>query len=132
MYLPSLAMESFKEHFERRADGEGAIRTAAGTAALLCRGAALWRCFATLLLRRSGVCLVFGFLQEGPEGVHRDSDSASGESVHVGGVDTDDLAVGVEDRAAAAAVSGGSIVNELSRTIFTRVNLTASGGRTNQ
>ena len=41
------------------------------------------------------------------------SNSASGESVHVGGVDTDDFALGVEDRTAAATVGGGGIVDEL-------------------
>ena len=54
-----------------------------------------------------------GFLQQGTEGIDGDSDGASGEPVHIGGVDADDFAFGVENRTAAAAVGSGGIVDKL-------------------
>src|ERR1035437_134598 len=70
------------------------------------------------------------FLQQGTERIHRTSEGASGESVHVGGVDADNFALGVEDGAAAAAVGGGGIVDEL--VADNVAEMSAGGGGTNQ
>ncbi|SPE28436.1 exported hypothetical protein [Acidobacteriia bacterium SbA2] len=73
---------------------------------------------------------VLGFLQEGTQGVDGDSERASGEAVHVGGVDADDFTFGVEHGAAAAAVGGGGVVNELVADYV--AEMSAGGGGTNQ
>ena len=78
------------------------------------------------LLRLRFLC----FLQERAQGVDRDAESAAGESVHVGGVDADDFAAGVEDRAAAAAVGGGGVVDEFVADYV--AEMAAGGRRTNQ
>src|SRR6266496_3147548 len=63
----------------------------------------------TVLVLLLGLC----FLQQGTQRIYRDTERASGESIHVSGVDTDNFALRVKYGAAAAAVSGGRIVDEL-------------------
>src|ERR1700757_1469707 len=54
-----------------------------------------------------------GFVDQRAESIYRDAECAAGEAVHVGGVHADDLSLGIEDGAAAAAVGCGSIIDEL-------------------
>lgn len=53
-----------------------------------------------------------GLLQKRAERSDGDAESAAGESIHVGGVDADHFTFGVEDRASAATVCSGSVVDE--------------------
>jgi hypothetical protein len=48
-----------------------------------------------------------------PQSVRGDSERAAGEAVDVGGVHSDDFCIGVEHRAAAAAVGRGRVVDQL-------------------
>src|SRR6202043_3309039 len=81
---------------------------------------------AALLLRQE----TLGFLQQGTERIDGDSDCASGESVHVSGVDADDFAFGVENRTAAAAVGSGGIVDKFFADYV--AEMAARGGGTDQ
>src|SRR5271169_985700 len=77
-----------------------------------------------------GLAWGLGFLQQGTEGVHGNAESASGESVHVGGIDSDDFASGVEYGSTTAAVGGGRVVDELVADDVAKMS--AGGGGTNQ
>ena len=52
-------------------------------------------------------------LNQRPQGFDRDSKGPAGESVHVGRIDADHFALGIEYRTAASAMRGGRIVNQL-------------------
>src|SRR5581483_4498608 len=70
------------------------------------------------------------FLQEGTEGIYRDAEAASGKAVHVGGIDADNFALDVENRAAASTMGRGSVVDQLVADYV--AEMSARGGRTNQ
>src|SRR5216684_1733398 len=65
-----------------------------------------------------------------PQGLYRHAQSTAGEAVNVGLVDTDDLALRVEPRAAAAPLGGGCVVNQFVANHISQVS--AGRGRTDQ
>src|SRR5437879_13916879 len=68
--------------------------------------------------------------QQRTQSLDGDSERPASESVHVSGVDADNFAFGVEDRASAATVGCGRIVNELIAHHIAEV--AEGGGGTNQ
>src|SRR5947208_4935716 len=64
------------------------------------------------MLSASLEALLLGLFNQWLESLRRYSERAAGESVNVGGIHADDFAARIKHRAAAGAVSCGSIVNQ--------------------
>src|SRR5579864_9542746 len=74
--------------------------------------------------------LFFCFLQQRSQSFNGDAEIPARKAVHVGGVDADDFSLGVEDRAAAAAVGSGRVIDQLVADHV--AEMAAGGGRANQ
>ena len=73
---------------------------------------------------------LLGYRNQGLEGAHRDAQGASREAVHIGGIDPDYVAVGVKNRASAAAMGGRGVIDQLAAHNISQ--MAVSGGRANQ